>query len=209
MNKKTIPLIIVSGCFVGALMSCGNKNASSATRAGEEAAAVDSTAAENINPADPELISNRVIAIYDAVAKAYPDVRDITPSNDSLDLAYCSNQWQPLVAMVSAKDAEEMGVDHFFDADYWVMGQDWGKISVSDIKVNIQDNGHADVDLILHNLSDTKLKLEMVFERGEWLIDNFIDQTNGVDWKKNMTKYLEDHAKPRSKVGEDIVEYTE
>jgi hypothetical protein len=209
MNKKTITLVIMSGCFVAGLTSCGNKNASSVIRVGEDTAVVDSTAAEDANPADPELITNRVIAIYDAVATAYPEIRDLTPSTDSLDVAFCSNQWQTLVAMVNAKDAEEMGVDRFFDADYWIMGQDWGKITVSDIKVSLKDDGHANVDLILHNLSDIKVKLEMVFERGEWLIDNFIDQTNGADWKKNMTKYLEDHAKPRSKVGEDIVEYAE
>lgn len=209
MNKRTIILSVLSGCFMVALTSCGNKNASSVIRVGEEEAVVDSTNAETVNPADPELIANRVSSIYEAVATAYPEIRDITPSTDSLDLAYCSSQWQTLVAMVNAKDAEEMGVDHFFDSDYWIMGQDWGKISVSDIKVSLKDDNHADVNLILHNLSDTKLKLEMVFERGEWLIDNFIDLSNDVDWKKNMTKYLEDHAKPKSKVGEDIVEYTE
>ena len=75
-----------------ALTSCGNKNASSVIRVGEEEAVVDSTNAETVNPADPELIANRVSSIYEAVATAYPEIRDITPSTDSLDLAYCSSQ---------------------------------------------------------------------------------------------------------------------
>ena len=182
------------------LMSCGNKSASTSA-VSEDTAIADHT--EQTIPADPEYIKERVKAIYDAVAVAYPNIPDITPSNDSLDLAFCSNQWQTLVVMVNAKDAEEMGVDHFFESDYWIMGQDWGAISISDIKVDIKDNTHADVDLILHNLSDINVKLEMVFDRGEWLINNFIDQTNEVDWKKSMKEYLEKKAKPRGNGGAD------
>ena len=191
------------------LMSCGSKNANTNT-VGEETAVADSTNTEVANPADPDHVLSRVNTIYEAVAKAYPDVRDIPPSNDSLDHSFCSDQWQTLVTMVSAKEAEEMGSDTFFDADYWIMGQDWGAISVSDVKVDLKDNTHADVDLILHNLSDINVKLEMVFERGEWYIDNFIDKTNDVNWKKNMTEYLEKKAKPRGNGGADgeVVEYS-
>ena len=189
------------------LMSCGNKSASTSA-VSEDTAIADHT--EQTIPADPEYIKERVKAIYEAVAVAYPNIPDITPSNDSLDLAFCSNQWQTLVVMVNAKDAEEMGVDRFFEADYWIMGQDWGVISVSDIKVDLKDNTHADVSLILHNLSAIKVKLEMVFERGEWYIDNFIDQSKDIDWKQKMTEHLEKKAKPRGNGGTDgeIVEYS-
>ena len=199
MNKKTITRIVLSGCVMAALMSCGSKSATNS--ASEDAAVADNS--EITTPANPDQIQNRVKAIYEAVAVAYPDARDIAPSNDSLDLAFCSDEWQTLVTMVNAKDAEEMGVDHFFESDYWIMGQDWGAISISDIKVDIKDNTHADVDLILHHLSDINVKLEMVFDRGEWLINNFIDQTNEVDWKKNMKEYLEKKAKPRGNGGAD------
>lgn len=168
----------------------------------------DSIGAVEQNQADPALIENRVKAIYESVATAYPEIQDITPSTDSLDLAYCSGEWQTLVEMVNAKDANEMGAERFFDADYWIMGQDWGKISISDIKVDVKDNNHADVNFILHNLSDTKVKLEMVFERGEWLIGNFIDISRDHNWKASMMKYLEkDNKKTKELVGEEIIEY--
>ena len=173
-----------------ALTSCGNKNASSVIRVGEEEAVVDSTNAETVNPADPELIANRVSSIYEAVATAYPEIRDITPSTDSLDLAYCSSQWQTLVAMVNAKDAEEMGVDHFFDADYWVMGQDFDKPTASNLNLVEQKGNHAVVDLDINNFEVTHVRLELVNERGDWYIDNIIDLDHDLNWKEEMEDYL-------------------
>ena len=48
----------------------------------------------------------------------------------------------------------------------------------------------------------------MIFERGEWMIDNFIDETNKVNWKQNMTKYLEEKKEEKqSKLDQEIIEY--
>ena len=177
---------------------------------GEEA--TDTTITNEV-PRDmtsPEIIEERVRTIYKAVAAAYPEINDISPSNDSLDFAFCTGQWQTLVEMVNEKDASNMGRSGFFKADYWIMGQDWGKITISDVKVSIKDKIHANALFTLHNLgTHTKVELEMVFERGEWFIDNFIDQSKNMNWKKNMLIYLEKKGKKQQDEAADdgIIEY--
>ena len=208
MNSKRIILLC---CILSALMSCGKKS-STVIPEGSDAPPIEegTVQAEQQHPARPEVIQDRVNAIYEAVAAAYPEISDITPSNDELDDAYCSSEWNTLVQMVNSKDAENMGKEGFFDSDYWIMGQDWGKISISDVKVDVKDDQHANATFNLHNLNTvTKVTLELVFERGEWLIGNFIDETHKMDWKKAMTMHLEEKGKKIQEESADdgIVEY--
>lgn len=210
MSKQSIITVFLSVGLTAALASCGgNGKSTTLIPSGNEAPAIETAQQEETNMASPEIIEARVNAIYDAVAAAYPELHEIPPSTDSLDIAFCSAQWQTLVEMVNNKDSEEMGEERFFTSDYWIMGQDYGKISIDDVKVELKDdNNHANVSLILHNLSDIKVKLEMVFENGEWKIDNFIDQSKNLNWKENMIKHLEKKSKqPNQTIGEDIIEY--
>ena len=206
--------IILSCCIIMALTGCGNKDKANIIPLGNDAPPVKEISVNNgqkADSADPEVITDRVNAIYAAVAEAYPEINDITPSNDQLDDAYCTSEWKTLVQMVNSKDAENMGRGGFFDADYWIMGQDWGKITISGLKVDVKDNTHANAFFTLHNLgSQTKVHLELVFEHGEWLIGNFIDETHKMDWKKSMMQYLEKKGKQEQDESADdgIIEYS-
>ena len=197
-----------------ALTGCGNKDKANIIPLGNDAPPVEEISVNNgqkADSADPEVITDRVNAIYAAVAEAYPEINDITPSNDQLDDAYCTSEWKTLVQMVNSKSAENMGRESFFDADYWIMGQDWGKITISGLKVDVKDNTHANAFFTLHNLgSQTKVQLELVFEHGEWLIGNFIDETHKMDWKKSMMQYLEKKGKQEQDESADdgIIEYS-
>ena len=208
MNSKKI---ILACCILSVLMSCGKKS-SGIIPEGNEALPIEAEAgpSEEQHPASPEVIQDRVNAIYEAVAAAYPEINDIAPSNDELDDAYCSSEWNTLVQMVNSKDAENMGKEGFFDSDYWIMGQDWGKISISNVKVDVKDNQHANATFNLRNMDAvTKVTVELVFERGEWLIGNFIDETHKKDWKKEMMKHLEEKGKKAQEKDADdgIIEY--
>ena len=200
-------------CIITVLISCGNKDTSNIIPVGNNAPPVEENIADKSqaeDSADPELIIERVKAIYAAVAEAYPEINDITPSNDQLDDAFCTAEWKTLVEMVNSRSAEDMGRDSFYDSDYWIMGQDWGKITISDVKASIKDNTHANALLILHNLgSQTRVRLELFFERGEWLIGNFIDETHQFNWKKSMFQYLEKKGKKQQdeKADDGIIEY--
>ena len=204
--------IILLCCIAMAMAGCSNNDKVNIIPLGNDAPPVEDNIAENSqdkDSADPELITDRVKAIYAAVADAYPEINDITPSNDQLDDAFCTAEWKTLIEMVNSKSAENMGRESFFDADYWIMGQDWGKITISDVKVSVKDKTHANALFTLHNLgSQTRVRLELLFERGEWFIGNFIDETHKKDWKQSMLQYLEKKSKKQQEEADDgIIEY--
>ena len=105
---------------------------------------------------------------------------------------HCTRDWNDWVTKVNTFDAASQdGMMGFFEADYWVMGQDWGDLSVSDVQVTSMTDSTATVNLNLHNLGNpTAVRLEMRLEDGSWKIDNFVDVKNDMDWKANMKEYL-------------------
>ncbi len=135
-------------------------------------------------------IVNRVNEIYGKVAEVY----DSRADRGLLDSLYCSNDWKTLVKIVEDTDIEgnEPG---FFDADYWVMGQDWHDLGVDSVVVEQLAEREARASLNLHNCGQvTRVRLLMVLENEAWQIDNFIDVTNGLDWKASMNDYVETAA---------------
>ena len=147
------------------------------------------------DPNTDEYLLARVQAIYDDVFAEYnraSENEELTiPSTP--DDKYCTKEWNSLLQKVNDYDSthnpDEIG---FFDADYWVMGQDFAELSISDLNVVKRKGNDAEVEFILHNHSArTKVKLEMVLERGDWYIDNFIDSTYDIDWKEGMEEYLD------------------
>ena len=214
MNIKTIlPL-----CFCSALLFLGgcqsSKSPATTIPEGSEApGTVEQQTGEAASEAPrtkADAIVSRVNDIYTAVAEAYPEINDITPSSDQLDQQFCTAEWQALVAMINEKDARDVAQEGFFDADYWIMAQDWGKISISDVKAEVKDDEHATATFTLHNLgNDTKVRIDMRFENGEWLIANFINESHKYDYKKGMIKHLEEKSKQEAKEKADdgIIEY--
>ena len=71
----------------------------------------------------------------------------------------------------------------FIDSDHWIAGQDMDEewsyelMSVS----NITDST-AQATINVHNYSDQKVVLDLVFERGTWVVDNFHFFFEGSDY---------------------------
>lgn len=140
-------------------------------------------------------VVQRVSDIYAQVFDLYGKVSETFDfsSLENIDSLYCSADWNAWVARVNDFDRqhEDDGMMGFFDADYWIMGQDWQDLSVSDIRVVEVKNSTATVELNLHNCgSITAVRLEMLLEDGQWQIDNFIDVKYDVNWKAGMKEYL-------------------
>ena len=147
----------------------------------------------NADPQSDEYIISRVQAIYDDVFSEYNKITENeTIPQTSPDEKYCSNDWNEVLLKVSEYDQlhnpDEIG---FFDGDYWVMGQDCGDLSVSDIKLLSHDGEKAVVEFNLHNMGESSpIQLDMKFERGDWFIDDFIEMEENYDWKEEMKDYL-------------------
>lgn len=155
------------------------------------------------NTLDTAALVQRVNMIYKDVFNRYDshydeiEIDTFAEVTDTAELGllelYCSQEWEDLiwdvvVADIPLVDRGEIG---FFEADYWIMGQDWQDLSVSDIHVTAMTDSTASVVLNLHNCgSVTPVMLEMKHEEGEWKIDNFIDLGHEYDWKASMKEYL-------------------
>ncbi len=153
--------------------------------------------------ADAEAVQQRVQEIYSDVFKEY-NLEDSLRNLDMLDgpgasarrgdfnRNYCSREWNDLSRQIREIDslyhADELG---FWEADYWIMGQDWHQLSISDIEVLNVSPTEADVKFMLHNLGEAKpVALILVKEDGIWKIDNFNDLNIDMDWKRAMKEYV-------------------
>lgn len=153
--------------------------------------------------ADAEAVQQRVQEIYSDVFKEY-NLEDSLRNLDMLDgpgasarrgdfnRNYCSREWNDLSRQIREIDslyhADELG---FWEADYWIMGQDWHQLSISDIEVLNVSPTEADVKFMLHNLGEAKpVALILVKEDGIWKIDNFKDLNIDMDWKRAMKEYV-------------------
>jgi len=154
------------------------------------------TAEKDGQAADTAAVVQRVNDIYARVLDVYGN--SSTPSelisSTSLDSLYCSADWNEWVARVNDYDRQhgDDGMMGFFEADYWIMGQDWQDLAVSDVMVKELTDSTATVQLNLHNCGNViPVRLEMALAGGVWKIDNFIDLANNLDWKAEMKEYLD------------------
>lgn len=146
---------------------------------------------------DTSALVQRVNDIYDATFKRYNVADSATDTHEAptaaADSLFCSQDWNDWTLKVRSADEAHAaeGMMGFFEADYWIMGQDWQDLSVSDVRVVSMTDSTAVAELNLHNCGNvTAVRLEMVNEGSVWKIDNFIDVTNNIDWKANMKEYI-------------------
>jgi len=141
-----------------------------------------------------DVVEKSVYKIYDVVLKQYneSDSRATSEPWVNYDRMYCTNDWNYWMEWVKQYDNGKPDGDvGFFEADYWIMGQDWGELSISDVHVTSVVDTAAVVEFKLHNLGNIiPVKLNMAYEDYKWKIDNFIDVANHYDWKSSMQAYI-------------------
>lgn len=174
------------------MTACGAKSSTSTSDVAEKEGT--STSTTSVAKKSDGNVLHRVEQIYKDVVAEYEKYNEDFESVDDNDLddRFCSAEWNSLVAKVvdfdSTNNPDQVG---FFDADYWIMGQDFQDLSATDFELIEEKGDHATVEFKLHNSGNvTKVRLEMVRERGDWFIDNFIDLDNAFNWKEDMKDYL-------------------
>ena len=173
-----------------ALMACssGGKMDSVSEERAVEASAVEANATDNT------ALEQRVKEIYDVALGQYEEKETdgAVVEEPNVDSLYCSQDWNSWVSKVKDHDAKlKDGMMGFFDADYWIMGQDWMDLSISDVHVVEMNEATATVELKLHNCGNViPVQLNMVLEDGVWKIDNFVDAAKNLNWKASMKEYM-------------------
>ena len=194
MKKLTFIMIAMTAIT---FVACGNKTTGNNDNGDEDSVFMLDGPGSVYEPTEEEVgqyALETVQEVYEAVGQAYCSEDWQTQSNE-LDKEYCSKDWNATVKAVIEKDnqtPEEMG---FFDADYWVMGQDFSKkIYATDLNLErlLMDDTpwEAAVTLKLHNFSEIPVRVNLIYEGGEWKVDDLTDLSNDLDWKKSMKEYL-------------------
>ena len=165
--------------------------------------AVDRNVAHRSSQLDTTALTRRVALIYDRAFSHYAAIDSLLTAGasiaalPSLDSLFCSADWNDWLGRVKHLDdslAAADGAVGFFEADYWIMGQDWQNLAVSAISVKAMNDKAATVECNLHNCGKvTVVRLEMTREDGEWRIDDFVDVDNDLDWKACMKEYVGQH----------------
>lgn len=97
------------------------------------------------------------------------------------DAVCCSNRYNELTNQ-ACKIADEIE-DLFFDSDHWVAGQDIDpKWSYKIRNIKIESDSIAWAEMTIHNFSDRKVRLKLLYERGDWFVDDILTTfvENGV-----------------------------
>jgi hypothetical protein len=153
------------------LVACGDKTSKTGVDADSlitESATIKPTIATvNLDSVrhTKEYITQRIDTIY-----KYKD-----------DAVCCSNRYNELTNQ-ACKIADELE-DLYIECDHWVVGQDidpnWSyKIS----NINIESDSIAWAEMSIHNFSDHKVRLKLLYERGDWFVDDILTTyvENGV-----------------------------
>ena len=161
---------------------------------------------------DSAALVQRVTEIYEDVFKDYNledslrnldllEGRGVSDHRDAFNRNYCSREWNELLRQISEIDSlYHDGEIGFWEADYWIMAQDWHKLSVSDVKVLVMTTTEAIVEFKLHNFDQANpVTLRLVNEDGVWKIDDFIDVKNDYAWKQSMQEYVKEETELNKK----------
>ena len=194
MKKLTFIMMAMTAIT---FVACGNKTTGNNDNGDEDSVFMLDGPGSVYEPTEEEVgqyALETVQEVYEAVGQAYSSEDWQTQSNE-LDKKYCSKDWNATVKSVIEKDNQNPDEMGFFDADYWVMGQDFSKkIYATDLNLEklLMDDSpwEAAVTLKLHNFSEIPVRVNLIYEGGEWKVDDLTDLSNDLDWKKSMKEYL-------------------
>ena len=161
-----LAVVLLAGCNKGAKQGSGD---------GADSLQVSGVSAEGAADGKHtvDYITRRIDSIYvnfqGGNAIDYVRFPDGAPDYDNL---YCTQRYLALKAEAQRISEQEGTV--CLDADHWIMGQDadeaWDYLIM---KVDSITDTTAQVELRIHNFGDQKVVLDLLFERGNWYVDNF------------------------------------
>ena len=109
------------------------------------------------------------------------------------DRAFCSKSWNEL--MMAVKRKEYLTSTLFFEIDYWTMTRDPELVTFEEFEVTklVMDDQKksASVSFVVYE-PDTYVpaRVDLVFENGRWVIDNFYDLRYMLNLRHCMWNYL-------------------
>ena len=119
--------------------------------------------------------------------------RGSSVENELLDKAYCSKDWNSLLLAVRYKEYQTNTL--FFEINRWSLTTEPGVVWFDEFEVTSLVPGPkptASVSFVVYEDNTyTPAKLDLVYENGQWMIDNFYNLKYGLNLRERMWYYLE------------------
>ena len=144
--------------------------------------------------------------VYAAVTLFYNRLHTLRQSGElaptewpDFDAQYCSDDWRAKVAAVIAADEGAEEGRGFFSWNYWTCSADMAFTYVSSVEIIDKTGDRGTASLVVHcGEVATPVLLNMVYERGDWRIDDITNNWQRLpvlpyyEWKQEMENYLGD-----------------
>ena len=184
-------LLLITGCRGGDDRSAQGKGGT--VLAMDTTVMADTMSTEMRLKLEAGIVKNRVEGIYRIVKESYMANGGIV-QNEILDKCYCSKEWNKLLMAVRYK--EHLTNTLFFEVDYWSMAREsaglvsFDEFEVTDLTISTEKMT-ASVNFTVFELDTyTPARVDLVYENGQWMIDNFHNLKYMVDARKSMRFYL-------------------
>lgn len=161
---------------------------------------VDSTTLPDSVQSEMALVLERE-AVLDRVAMIYRMVKQETlwmggsVDNDLLDKNFCTKSWNNLLMAVRRKEHETNSL--FFEVNHWTMMYesdliDFDEFEIKDFSITQGDKRSASVTFTVYTSNTyTPARVDLVYEDGQWKIDNFHQLKYMMNMRACMWQYLD------------------
>ncbi len=142
---------------------------------------------------EKEAVMQRVRDIYGVVRDEFLR-RGSSVENELLDKAYCSESWNKLLMAVRYK--EHLTGTLFFEVNHWSMMTDTDLVTFEEFELkDIYVEGPHKTATVAFTVYgyDTwaPAQIDLVYENGKWMIDNFHNLKYMLDVRERMWYYLQ------------------
>ena len=187
------------GMLIGGLLAMGYQSARNQATEDEQvvglanmAALPDSVRTEMRLKLEREALMERVRAMY-TIVKHECTYMGGNIDSDMLDKSFCSRSWNKLLMAVRSKEHNTGTL--FFEVNKWTMSYESDLVNFDEFEVqdlNMDDDKMtATVNFTVY-ASDTytPARIELVYEDGNWKVDNFYHLKYGLNMRSQMWHYL-------------------
>ena len=117
--------------------------------------------------------------------------------NDMLDKMFCSKSWNQL--LMAVRRQEFLTNTLFFEVNHWTMSHDNDLVRFEEFEVKncvfSESDKRAQVDFTVYEANTyTPARIELVYEDGQWKIDNFYHLKYMLNLRERMMQYLDDRS---------------
>ena len=142
------------------------------------------------------VVLERVQNIYSLIKQECTYMGGSTDS-DLLDKAFCSESWNQL--LMAVRRQEYLTNTLFFEVNHWTMSHDTELVNFDEFQVRnlviSEDEMRAQVDFTVSEPDNyIPARIELVFEDGQWKIDNFYHLKYMFNLRERMWEFLDDQS---------------